>query len=138
MREAKQFILKHGITHSFCGFVSYGPLPTDRFIEPSSFAVQFFSKINDKSYLGVEKGRNKNSIAEVDLTRELSDYAGAKYYFLTRIRMHHMWLVRKDLYKKFMNTSSVDFKYVTKEQIDELLKKIGERTAVPNVFDIRI
>lgn len=138
VREAKQFILKHGVTHSFCGFVNYGPLPTERFIDPSSYAVQFFSKINGKSYLGVEKGRNKNRIAEVDQTRELSDFAGAKYYFLTHIHMHHMTLVRKDLYKKFMNTSCADFKYVTKEQIDELLKKIGERTAVPNVFDIRI
>lgn len=138
VREAKKFILKHGITHSFCGFINYGPLPTDRFIEPSFYAVQFFSKINNKSYLGVEKGRNKKRIAEVDLTRELSDYAGAKYYFLTRIRMHHMWLVRKDLYKKFMNASSVDFKYASMEKVEKVIKNAGERVFVPNVFDIRI
>lgn len=140
MREAKRFILKHNITHSYCCFVCYGLKPTIRLVEPSNYAVHFFCKINEDSRLGSGFGKNENRVAVVDKSRELSDFYGAKYYFLQNVKMHHMSFVRRSFSEKFYCSSCQDLKYVDGKTIEKIKQSLSNALSVdvPNVFDIHI
>ena len=101
VEKAKRSIIKNNITHSFINVVNYAMLPTQRFLRTPSY-VQFFSKIKRTSKLSA----NKHIITIVDPTRILSHFCCAKYFFLSDVEMHHMTLIKKNLYKKFNNSTA--------------------------------
>lgn len=139
VREAKQFIVKRGITHAYCPFVNYGLSPMTRLVEPAPAAVQFFCKINRFSHLG--RGRRGKRIAIVDGTRVMSDRLFGKYFMVQCVKMHHMTYIRKNLTKKFVCSSwGGSMPPSTKEEIAAIISKAEKSlsVAVPNVFDIRI
>lgn len=107
--NAKQYIVRNEITHSFCNIVHYGLSPTDRLITATPSFVQFMSKIGRFSKLG----KNKNNICLIDPTRGLTKYSmfgicggGDSQYFLSDIQMHHFTYFRKDVIFKMKNSSS--------------------------------
>lgn len=132
--KAKKYIVTNGITHSFCPIATYAT-PTQRSLVPSYF-VQFFSLIGPFSKLKW----NRHSVALVDPTRQLNHIMGAKYYVLPALEMHHMTGYRKNLIKKFSNSSAAHARkklvkgYSVKGYSDMLLEK---SVTVPNIFKIK-
>lgn len=107
--NAKKYIVKNEITHSFCNIVNYGLLPTDRLVAATPSFVQFMSKIGRFSKLG----KNQNNICLIDPTRGLTKYSGFgmrgvgdNQYFLSNIQMHHFTYLRKNVIFKMKNSSS--------------------------------
>lgn len=135
--QAKRHIIKNNITHSFCGIIWYSPLSTKRYIKPSNCAVQFFSKINRFSFLT----KNKHLITNVDPTRILNHYIGAKYYFLNMVEMHHMSLIRKSLLKKMMSSGSRNYymkRYQKFSSMSEYVESLFKDTITgPDIFNLK-
>lgn len=104
-KKAKYFIVKNGITHSFCDIFNYFS-PTLRYLSPTPSYINFFSKINKYSKLS---SHNNKTITLVDSTRQLNHSIGSKYYFLSNIAMHHMTYYRKDIKRKITNSTARDY-----------------------------
>lgn len=131
-KNAKKYIVRNGITHSFCDIVNYGTLPTKRIISQTPSYIQFLTKIKRFSKLTAE---NRKVIAIVDPTRIFSHYFGAKYFFLSGIQMHHMTYVRKNISKKIQNSNArklypKDTKFL--ENLDDIYIDVN------NIFNINI
>ncbi len=127
--RAKKYIITNGITHSFCPVVTYAT-PTQRSLVPSYF-VQFFSFIGPFSKLKW----NKHNVTLVDPTRQLNHIMGAKYYVLPALEMHHMTGYRKNLTKKFQNTSSGRARGTSAHSYRDTL--LNNSVTVPNIFKIK-
>ncbi len=128
---AKRVIIEKNISYSFCNIVNYGLEPTKRILQPCSFSVQFFSKINRFSFLK----RSKNSIALVDPTRQLFVFPFSSQFYINGIEMHHFSLIRKDIDKKFKNTS-----YTGAININKYINSIVDEDNsinVPDYFGIK-
>lgn len=133
LNEAKRSIIKNHIMYSYVNIVNYGSLPTFMHISPVVSYVQFFSHINKNSILK----RNKKCICLCDPTRTLlipfSFFQRNKQYFLSNIAMHHMTIYRKNVLKKWENSSC---KLLHKNTL-QTAKDFDENTVlVPDVFDL--
>jgi hypothetical protein len=137
--EAKKFIIANKIESSSCKFINYIKNPTWQIQNYSQTYTPFIAKINlltkltGKSYFPVL----------VDPTRKMNGNKKFKYFEPQDLRMEHMWLVRKDLNKKFNNSSAK--KLIKPEFIGEVLdyqhpgKFLGNDVLeVENVFKIKI
>ncbi len=104
LQEAKEFILKNNITHSYVSQNVYGLNPEELLLSDTC-CCQFFSRITFFSRLRNEK----KAIALVDPTRKMSHIpwflGGSRHYFLHMIRMNHYTFIRRDIEKKFRNSS---------------------------------
>jgi len=131
VENAKEELIKNDVTHSYCPIVVYGLKPTERLLSPCPLSVQFFSKIKRKSVLG----KNDKPIALVDPTRRLSDFRGAKYYYLPGCQMHHMTYIRKDVDAKMRNSTNSEVHTISLEILKKKLRMIP-KAIVSNHFDI--
>lgn len=131
MEQAKRYIIKAGISHSFCPVVAYAT-PTRRSLKPIGGFVQFFSRVTIWSKLKF----NVHNPALVDPTRQLNHVPFAKYFVLPKLEMHHMTAFRKDIDKKLKNSS---FKWVNNTKGSDFVSGL-DRTCidVPNVFNIHV
>ena len=144
VEESKHLIYNSDIDQSFCSIVRYGLSPRLRIVEDFNLSpfraihVPFFFKVTEESYLG----SNDVTPCLVDPTRRPSSFPGDLQYVFNNIYMHHMSFVRKDLYKKFRN-SSIASKNMSKEEMNTLLfEKLAFNLSsyyfadVPDYFDI--
>ena len=121
----KYYIIQNGITHSFCNIIVYGIKPTDRILNSSSCYAAFFSKIDNRSCLKY----NNHIPALIDPTRQIAHRMFSKYYVLPVINMHHMTYVRKNIDKKFKNSSASELHGMK-------LKKLNT-VKVKDIFNIK-
>jgi len=133
--KAKEYIVKKGITHSFCAQITYGYEPTSRQITSNKKCyVEFFSKLKSSSKC---YAKNRRIPCLVDATRCLSHFFGAKYWVLNIVFMNHMSYVRKDLKAKYMNTSGNGKLVECGDSKFKVLNK-DEFIEVPNYFNIHV
>lgn len=130
VRDAKNYIIKNGITHSFCPVVAYAT-PTRRSLTPGGCFVQFFSHIGPLSKLKY----NKHNVALVDPTRQLNHTPFAKYYVLPRLEMHHMTGYRKNMTQKLKNSSFRGVNNMPAKAFNNVL--LSNSVKVKNIFDIK-
>ncbi len=132
LRTAKEYIVANNLTHTYCGFVNYGVLPTRRKVEPSAFSVQFFCKLRRFSRIGT----NRKPLALVDPTRVIKGgfLSINRHFFLQNITMHHFSIVRRDVKMKFSNSSSGEIRNVDTSN----LEGGSQYVEVPNHFNIEI
>ena len=100
---AKQFILKHDITHSACNQLMY-LTPTCRMSDPAGFFAPFLYKITKDEKL--VQGCYKNSPWLIDPTKQIPIKKNSKICFMHNVAMHHYDKVRKDLPKKYRNSAA--------------------------------
>lgn len=107
VEEAKRYIVEKDITHSYCSQVIYGEQPTRIFDIPMC-CCQFFSRLTPWSC----HRNDPHSTALVDPSRKMSHIpwylGGSRHYFLHLVKMNHFSLIRKDLNRKYDNSSSAD------------------------------
>lgn len=101
LEKAKKEIINRKITHSYCSQIAYGKDPTQQLLWNDLCNLQFFSKVDRLSILAC----NEFAPCRVDPTRKILDRKASKHFMLDMVRMHHMRLVRKDMKKKYLNTS---------------------------------
>ena len=137
--EAKKFIIANKIEASSCKFINYIRQPTWQIQNDPQMYVPFITKIN----LLTKLSRKSYFPVLVDPTRKMNGNRKFKYFEPQDLRMEHMWLVRKDLNKKFNNSSGKN--YTTPEFIAGVLdyqypgKFLGNDVLeVENVFNIKI
>jgi len=130
VRKAKSYIIKNGVTHSFCPVVAYAT-PTRRSLIPGGCFVQFFSHIGPLSKLKY----NKHNVALVDPTRQLNHIPFAKYYVLPQLEMHHMTGYRKNMTQKLKNSSFGDINNMDAKIFNKLL--FSNSVNVEDRFNIR-
>ena len=137
--EAKKFIISQNIEASSCKFINYIKQPTWQIQADSNMYIPFITKINLFSMLS----RKSYFPVLVDPTRKMNGNKKFKYFEPHDLRMEHMWLVRKDLLKKFNNSSAK--KYVDKDFISSVINyefpnKFCENEVieVENLFNIKI
>lgn len=100
--KAKMFIFKNNISCSACQMYYYIKSPNYKFIEPRrSTYVPFICRINNRTKLEFDI----KSFCLVDPTRMVSSKGRIWMFAPDFIAMHHMAFVRKDLEKKFRNSS---------------------------------
>lgn len=120
IETSKDWILKMDITHSYCAQATYGKKPTDLLLEYRC-NCQYFSRLTKWS----KHLNDKHSIALVDPTRKLSHtpwwLGGSKHYFLHNVRMHHYTHIRKNIRRKYENSSfhGGDHNCIPSHDIDE-------------------
>lgn len=132
--RAKAYIIKQGITHSYCPQKTYGPSPTRLHLSAGNCYVPFFSKIYHSSQLVVV---NHNTPCLIDPTRKLNHYEGAYYQVLHLAHMHHMRDIRVDIEKKYRNSSYNDGELRGKKY--KYTHNKNEKYAdVENIFSIHI
>ena len=135
--DAKKFIADNKIDASCCKFINYIKKPTWQIESyppmyvPFIAKINLFSKINRKSYYPVL----------VDPTRKLNGSKKFKFFEADILRMEHMSLVRKDLAKKFSNSSSRNYHstdYVTQAMNYEFPDQFCNCNVkeVKNIFNI--
>jgi hypothetical protein len=99
---AKQFIKKNNVSTSSCKHIAYIKEPIYQFATPASYYVPFISKINIFS-----KFASKNYYPVLtDPFRKLDGSKRFKYFDENEVLMHHFSLVRKDIGKKYLNSSA--------------------------------
>ena len=139
--NAKNYILKYGITHSICRITTYPQLYC-REVEPAQYFVPFIHKINKFSKLKMNACSPTPWLA--DATRQLPINIFSAICTLHNISMHHYVGVRKNLEKKYQNSSanwsdeqqnSVINYY---NQNAELMMQNGHWLKVENIFNINI
>ena len=132
LSKAKEYIVENNITHSFCPQKHYGATPTLLQLNIHKFNcyVSFFSKLNSRSRLT----KNKRIPCHTDPSRTLNHHFKAKYYVLHNVCMHHMSNVRKDIAKKYANTSCADVLFINPN--DFMVH--SEFAEVKNYFNIKI
>ncbi len=102
LKAAKRYIVRKGITHSYCRQILYGYHPTHCLKQLTQLGlVPFFSKLRSSSSL--KSDRRQPCV--IDTTRCLAGYGFEKQFVLHQVNMHHMILLRKDVARKFANSS---------------------------------
>lgn len=137
--EAKKFIITNKIEASSCKFTNYIKQPIwqiqndPQLYVPFIAKIHYFTKLSRKSYFPVL----------VDPTRKMNGHKKFKYFDPQDLKMEHMWLIRKDLQKKFNNSSSRN--YIKPQLITEILNyefpnKFSDCNVieVDNIFNIKI
>jgi len=137
--EAKKFIISNKIMASSCKFINYIKKPTWQIQEIPKMYIPFIAKINFLSYLS----RKSYFPVLVDPTRKMNGDKKFKFFEENDLRMEHMNMVRKDILKKYNNSSSR--KYIEQEFIQKVIsyefpnKFFGSNVfEVENVFNIKI
>lgn len=102
-KNAKEYILKHNITHSFCNQYLYPSINYRESIAAGFYAV-FIHKISIFSKL--VKDAYSPFPFFVDPTKQIPIRLGSKCCFLNNIVMHHFGGVRKDARRKFRNSAA--------------------------------
>lgn len=137
--EAKKFIIANKIEASSCKFINYIKQPIWQIQADPQMYVPFITKIN----LFTKLSRKSYFPVLVDPTRKMNGEKKYKFFEATDLRMEHMSMVRKNLLKKYNNSSSK--KYLDPEFITQVLdyqypnKFFGSDVLeVENVFNIKI
>lgn len=137
--EAKKFIISQKIDVSSCKFINYIKHPTWQIQEDPKMFIPFIAKINFLKKLS----RKSYFPVLVDPTRKMNGDKKFKFFEASDLLMDHMWLVRKDLNKKFNNSSGKNF--TKPEFITQVLdyqypnQFFGNNVLeVENVFNIKI
>lgn len=116
IEAAKHFIIMHDVTHSYCSICTHGLNPAS-ILPTNTYYVQFFSRISRFS----RHMNDGHSVALVDPTRKMKHLqwwqGGSKHYVLHNVRMHHYSYIRKDLKKKFNNSSHSGIRNYTKDNV---------------------
>lgn len=101
--KAKEYVYKHGITHSVCSIYDYRIKPIYRMRDAQTYAVPFIMKMPLFATL-----RGKNQLpCRVDNLRVLPyNKLFNKFYYLNEVNMHHMTGLRKDYSLKMDSTIS--------------------------------
>lgn len=100
--KAKVEVYELGVDASFCNIETYYSKPTLRLFPPETYFVPFICKYSNTSYLGHNRELWKRGIIS-DPTRTPVQ---VKNYRLLQNRMYHFSFVRKDISRKFRNSSS--------------------------------
>ena len=119
--KAKEFIYQNQISSSACAMYYYIKKPTYKFMEPRrTMYVPFICKIDRTSKIitGIQ------TFCLVDPTRMIMHKNGKNWLFAPQeLTMHHMAYVRKDLDKKFRNSTSNQAKQL-KEKISSIKNNV--------------
>ncbi len=140
-KKAKDFITKYKITHSICNLYSYSHINCreSHFLQ---MFVPFIHKINKKSKLELDACSPCPWV--VDPTRQIPLSFFYKICVMSNIVMHHYSGVRKDIAKKYRNSSATldetKQKAFLEWQKEDIYKKIstGKGVWVDNIFNINI
>lgn len=139
--EAKQFILRHQVTHTICNIVTYSHINCRNSLH-DRFFVSFIHKIDKNSKLVMNCCSPIPWL--VDPTRQIPLDRYSKPCVLSNIIMHHYSGIRKDLNKKFRN-SAATLKQEVQDKFLEFYntdaeKRVakGDAVWVENVFNINI
>ena len=139
--NAKNYILKYGITHSICRITTYTRI-NYREVEPAEYFVPFIHKINRFSKLKMNACSPVPWLA--DATRQLPVNIFSNICTLHNISMHHYVGVRKNIGKKYKNSSA---NWSDEQQINtinyfnqnaELMAQNNHWIKVENIFNINI
>lgn len=140
--NAKEYIMNFNLTHTACNQLVYTTLDI-RNTFPSDCFITFFHKIT-----GREKFVNNCCYPSpwlVDPTRQIPIKFNSKVAFLHMVKMHHLSGVRKDIVKKYRNSSALlssekqkEFLHCHDNEVIEGNLKNGLMVKVPNVFGIKI
>lgn len=134
LAASKRKILEHNFSHCYCIWVPYGASPLLRPRDwPGGIGfVPFFARLTPWSKLKLSRG----NICPVDSTRAMALWPLASQQFMSTVTMHHFSLVRKDVRKKFENSSD----WRTRARLHQLLHQPSpaetEYFTVPNQFNI--
>lgn len=138
---AKQFIYNYRITHSICNLYTY-LTPECREIETSPYFVSFIHKINKNSKLVMNACSPLPWL--VDPTRQIPLKFNSTPCVLHQVAMHHFSGVRKDIKKKYRNSSASlnqeqqnNFINYYTSDIQSLIES-GKCIHVKNIFNIDI
>lgn len=149
VEKAKQYVLKHKIDASAVRFINYIKEPTYQWVSNQLGFVPFLIKILP----GRKLGRNQRKMPiEVDPTRGVVRFNKFWLFMDKEIVMHHMTAVRKDMRRKFINSSlndCADYRAEREAKMNEILElklrpgeikrwEGGFLREVPNQFDIKI
>lgn len=127
---AKNFIQNHNIDTSYCTMYYYVKTPLFKFKETRrGLFVPFIYKITEETKFD----HNAKSCCIVDSTRKLNREIKNCYFFSSnKLVMHHMAYVRKDLEKKFQN-STCNFEKNQQSKLNSLKNNI-KNYKYPNDF----
>ena len=139
--DSKQFcdayadVINRNLTHTACNTVAYMS-PTLRYRDYSKFFCPFICKIDKGEQLQLACIKKQIPIA-VDPSRQIPINRHSRICILGNIVMHHMSMVRKDLDKKYDN-SSANTKRDKNFGKDLKNPKKENLITVPNAFHINI
>lgn len=104
LAKAKRKIIKNSFSHTYCGIVQYGLKPTLLQCSPASLIqgfVPFFSRVRLWSRLS----RSHRRACKTDQSRVLLITPLSRQALIHCVTMHHMPFIRKDIVKKYKNSS---------------------------------
>jgi len=101
LKKAKETILKKGITHAYCSQIFYKDKPTSMQVFSFACYAQIFCRVDRFSLLG----DNEYAVCLADPTRMVLERENSKHFVFNNIFTHHMVRVRRDLQKKYQNSS---------------------------------
>lgn len=99
--QAKKIIIAKNITNSYCPQTYYGYDPTRRLVVEQIGYVPFFARITKSSKLT----NRINAPCSADKSRIITKPWNGYERVLGEVFMHHMNLIRKNILKKYENTS---------------------------------
>lgn len=141
-KAAKDFIIKHNITHSFCNIYNYYT-QNYREADVAKYFVPFIYKINKFTKFKLNAFSFMPFL--VDPTRQIPIKQYKKICMLSMICMHHFSFFRINLEKKYRNTSAeinaekkAAFLQMTNPSNLEALKEAGKIIFVKDNFNINI
>lgn len=123
--KSKEYIIRKNITHSACSIFDYGYRPTLRKREPANYAVPFIFKLKRFSRMS----RFHHMPCYIDNLRSLVfNKLFDRFYYETKLHMHHMTKMRIDYGSKIRNSPS-SFSEVGRKHLKITEQKyIGEIT----------
>lgn len=137
--EAKKQVIEGGYDASACQLYTYYKYPTDQLNPPETYFVPFIHKIYPETRLGLF-----NYPVFSDPTRRVNT---SKKFLKLGFLMHHFSFVRRDIGRKFRNSSSrqayQDWQkhvqtFESYESTGQKVHLVGDIVKVPNRFGIRI
>ncbi len=140
-KAAKEHILYYDITHSICNQYMY-PHINCRESSVAGFFAFFIHKINQHTKLVMNACSPVPWL--VDPTKQIPITKKSKFCFMNNIAMHHYGGVRKDITKKYRNSSvnlaKEDQISLTEWANSDMERKIaqGECVKAKNIFNIEI
>lgn len=135
--EAKKQVIEGNYDASACQLYTYYKHPTDRLNPPETYYVPFIHKIYPETRMGLF-----NYPVFADPTRRVNT---AKKFLKLGFLMHHFSFVRKDIGRKFRNSSSrqayQDWQkhvqtFENYESTGQKVHLVGDIVKVPNQFGI--
>ena len=118
IENAKHYLIKHGITHSYCAQTIYGKQPTQMIMATMS-CCPFFSRLTYWS----KHQNDPHSVAQADPTRKISHIpwwrGGSRHFFVHQVKMNHFSFIRKDLQRKIDNSSGENASEKTQHRLNQ-------------------